>query len=129
MKGEKKKKPNTRNILLALDTETQLLHDDTPLMKFQEEVNKRSRQLVEQFKKGVINKRELLNKTKCLNKELSEQALNFEKEGIKLCNTILTYALGYCELPTLTQIKRNRRFSNQKSANDPRKRKTSRRFF
>lgn len=116
MKGEKKKKPNTRNILLALDTETQLLHDDTPLIKFQEEVNKRSRQLVEQFKKGVINKKELLNKTKCLNKELSEQALNFEKEGIKLCNTILTYALGYCELPTLTQIKRDRRFSNQKRA-------------
>lgn len=97
---KKEKKTNTKNILIAIDTETQLLKDDTPLITFKEKINKSIRQETEKFRKGVISRQELKNELKELTKILDTGVELFKKEGVEECNQILTYALGFLELVT-----------------------------
>lgn len=108
-------KPNTRKFLIALDTETQLLYDDTPLMDYVESINKKIRQTVEQYKKGTIEKDEMTKSIHDYTTTMDAGTKLFGKDGVTECNKILTYALGWLELCAPSQMTK-RDFSHHKKA-------------
>ena len=96
----KVKRTNRKALLFALDTETQLIKDDTPTQ------NK-----IELLKKDIKVKEIACLKEEVTRKEYLEFKRNKEQEiselQTKTCNEIQTYALGYEQLRTIKKANKS----------------------
>lgn len=119
-KRVKKKQPNSDSIIIACDTETQLRYDDS-FISYQIEDKKRiEKELEINEGRGNITRQERKAKLKALDENWSKFIKVCRELGIETlpCNEIITYLLGWIELPSNHDIDNRKGFDNHKWALD-----------